>query len=132
MTLEPCPIGIHSAGAFYFMSRLAQAKQATKQTLGYLMTQSLLPLLWVPSHSASWKLGHEGTHIRQVSGSIPSSTVFALPDVFPSYTLAAVNKCWIVVACNNYFCLSFISLRFVLPFIRLITLTIRHYTILTQ
>jgi hypothetical protein len=31
------------------MSMLAQAKQATEQTLGYLMARSLLALLWVPS-----------------------------------------------------------------------------------
>jgi hypothetical protein len=50
------------------------------------MTRSLLALLWVTTHSESWKLGHERTHIRWVAASIPSRTVFAVRDVFPNYT----------------------------------------------
>jgi len=62
MALEPCPIEIPSTGAFYFTLKFRPSRQQNR--LGYLMARSLLAVLWVPSHCASWKLRHERTHIR--------------------------------------------------------------------
>jgi ribonuclease I len=62
LTLEPCPIGIHSTGAFYFTLKFRPSRQQNRR--GYPMARSMLAVLWVPSHCASWKLRHERTHIR--------------------------------------------------------------------